>query len=777
MSSSTPNDAVQARLLRDRRKEIVERSSDVCGIERASLSQEDDGRWMLCLEFVPDKSGEANVPVPLGLAIEHVRVHDLENAGSVPFHALEIVPSEDLATIYVVLETGPGWGEEDGGGLFQVVLSGLPNVDPHFAFAEFGYGARPYVGTTQRAAGTRGDSDANAPSTYLSKDDESIQQMMLQRLRKSLPEWQERSAADVGVTMVEGVSHALDLLSYYQDAVGTEAYTDTARHRISLRRHGRMVGVRLSDGAGARTWLSFSVEQPLQVMAGARVGTAAIDQHEPGVSTGSDSVFRTCRAMLADPEQNVMHPHCWGMAPVVLPAGSTTMTLKGHLESLHEGSILFLLEGGGQQDSNRRHAIRLSRPPVLDVDETAGILITQIHWSKADELPFDLRLHDGSSVQDAAIVLGNAVLAQQGEMLAVRATNVTMGANSISVKLSGAGVLCFEPPDYSSPASQQCATNPYRAVPEVMLVQRRSNGRQTVWTAVPDLLQSSPVDSHFVVEMDNQNDLHLRFGDGRLGCPIPPGNELTVLVNAGHGQVGNVGVDALVHVHSDVLGLLAVRNPIPASGGTAPDTMAMARRSVLQRKATVHACVEPDDYARLAETHPQVRQASAVQSWSGTLPVMTVHILPEHGNSAPDSVLADLMTLMERHRRIGVRVEVQNAHVVHVDVALKIMVSNRLPMATIRKRIFEVIGARSSLASGVFSADKLGLGQSAYEAPMVRAVCAVDGVKWSETVCFQRRDQSGRFMQEGVILIQPHEVARMDGGGLQLVLEVQNESQ
>ena len=46
-----------------------------------------------------------------------------------------------------------------------------------------------------------------------------------------------------------------DHLSYYQDAVATEAYLGTARKRISVRRHARLLDYFMHDGANARTWL------------------------------------------------------------------------------------------------------------------------------------------------------------------------------------------------------------------------------------------------------------------------------------------------------------------------------------------------------------------------------------------------------------------------------------------------------------------------------------------------------------------------------------------
>ena len=73
-----------------------------------------------------------------------------------------------------------------------------------------------------------------------------------------MPDWQERHVPDLGVTLVELLAYVGDYLSYYQDAVGTEAYLGTARQRISVRRHARLVDYQLHEGCNARAWVHAS---------------------------------------------------------------------------------------------------------------------------------------------------------------------------------------------------------------------------------------------------------------------------------------------------------------------------------------------------------------------------------------------------------------------------------------------------------------------------------------------------------------------------------------
>src|SRR5579875_3863179 len=106
---------------------------------------------------------------------------------------------------------------------------------------------------------------------YLSKDYASFRRMMLDHLAQRVPTWQEPSEADLGNVLVEVLAYAADYLSYYQDAVATEAYLGTARRRESLRRHARLLDYPAHDGCTARVWLHIAVNAPTVLARGLRV--------------------------------------------------------------------------------------------------------------------------------------------------------------------------------------------------------------------------------------------------------------------------------------------------------------------------------------------------------------------------------------------------------------------------------------------------------------------------------------------------------------------------
>lgn len=100
------------------------------------------------------------------------------------------------------------------------------------------------------------ESDESPPIDYLARDYASLRQLLFDRLATVSPAWRERNPADLGVAIVEGLAYIGDYLSYYQDAVATETYLGTARRRVSLRRHARLLDYALTTvrmrGCGCR---------------------------------------------------------------------------------------------------------------------------------------------------------------------------------------------------------------------------------------------------------------------------------------------------------------------------------------------------------------------------------------------------------------------------------------------------------------------------------------------------------------------------------------------
>jgi hypothetical protein len=178
---------------------------------------------------------------------------------------------------------------------------------------------------------------------YLARDFQSFRQLMLDRLLVTMPEWRERHIPDIGITFVELMAYVADQLSYTLDAVATEAYLATARLRISVRRHARLVDYRMHEGCNARAWITIDCDsdQTFDVtdLAFAVPPNDAIVR-VPGLVEW-ETLRRTNGALIFEAmdfqgsgevslvaAHSEIHFYTWGDAECCLPAGSIRATLR-----------------------------------------------------------------------------------------------------------------------------------------------------------------------------------------------------------------------------------------------------------------------------------------------------------------------------------------------------------------------------------------------------------------------------------------------------------------
>ncbi len=326
---------------------------------------------------------------------------------------------------------------------------------------------------------------------YLAKDYASFRQLMLDRLALTMPAWRERHVPDLGITLVEVLAYVGDQLSYYQDAVATEAYLDTAHHRISVRRHTRLVDYTLHEGCNARAWVCVSVEQdspPLRaeefwfITAERDLGRAQLHPDDlAALQPGSYQVFQprlpgaTVQFFAA---HNRIDFYTWGDRDCCLPRGTTTATLRdawiprdvpapqqqqggkaGYTPNttperalrLKVGDVLIFEEVVGpgtgnpaDADPTRRHAVRLTHvTPIEDSLYTATVAgydgewplpLVDIAWETADALPFALCIStigpapECHLLSELSVARGNVVLVDHGKTVAEKLGPVPIGA-------------------------------------------------------------------------------------------------------------------------------------------------------------------------------------------------------------------------------------------------------------------------------------------------------------------------------------------------------------
>ncbi|MGD8966114.1 MAG: putative baseplate assembly protein [Anaerolineae bacterium] len=434
----------------ERRRQAVRRHEDYNGLDYLEVSDDQLKLTVYFLEKAPEELREENVRITGGRRIRDIEVVDLQLCQHLDPDLDDCVvvtvdKPGDFSTYELCLVDLDEYGRPTG--------RPFPGLDPRYACLPFSFkvgcpsdlDCKPQVICPPEE---RAEPEIN----YLAKDYASFRRLILDRLSLLMPDWQERHVPDLGVTLAEVLAYVGDHLSYYQDAVATEAYLGTARQRISARRHARLVDYEMHEGCNARAWVTVETEDNLR-----------LKPHEFYFVTGHNEVFPADKRLLDEQDlgkiprdqyevfepliENRRQPirfraahsrirfYTWGDRQCCLPTGATQATLRdGWVKPTEEpkrkdkeypqeaqqqkppekgpaarsgdsrrrkldlkpGDVLIFEEVKGpgtgntaDADPGHRHAVRLTKVEPA-IDPLFNRPIVEIEWAEEDALPFPL---------------------------------------------------------------------------------------------------------------------------------------------------------------------------------------------------------------------------------------------------------------------------------------------------------------------------------------------------------------------------------------------------
>jgi len=648
---------------------------------------------------------------------------------------------------------------------------------------------------------------------YLAKDYASFRRLMLDRMAVLMPAWQERNPADIGVMLVEALAYSADQLSYQQDAVATEAYLRTARKRISLRRHARLMDYFISEGCNARTWVHLEVSADVIGIAGPAIPAATkittqianqqpVIADDPRVYEKAELVFETMEpidSLFLD--HNELSFYTWSDNRCCLPQGATRATLAGHHPNLDPGMVLIIEEVLGAQtgdpadaDPTRRHAIRLEfiNYTALDksplTDPVMGSEITEIVWYDEDALPFPVCLwqyeDSNENIRQVSVARGNIVLADHG----LTFQDESLGAVPepfLFMPLASGGGSCaptqqqpifprFRPrlanlplthagPSYDLELAARTAMQ--WALRDVQPVVTLTDSNGIAWTARRDLLNSSGDAEEFVAEIDNDGAVTIRFGDDVHGRRPEPGVEFFAKYRVGNGRAGNIGADSLSHIALNIPEITDVRNPLPAQGGQEPELLEDVRQRAPVAYRVQERAVRPADYAEVTERYPEVQRAAATFRWTGSWHTVFLTVDRSGGAQVSQEFETAIRDHVERYRMAGHDLEVDSPQFVALEIDLHVCVAADHFRSDVERELFEVLSNRDlpDGRRGLFHPDNFTFGQPVYLSALYAAAHQVVGVESVEVRTFQRLGVAdGTALESGRLDIDRLEIARLD---------------
>lgn len=440
----------------ERRRERV-RHSPLMGLDYLEVSPDQLTLTVYLLGQAPEQIKPANLQIRGGERITGIQVT-----------GVDVEPETDDADAFLTV-TVDQYGDfstytfcavalDDQGRPTQAPMTGF---DPRYAAIEFSFKASCPTDLDCTSQAICPTATPIAPEiNYLAKDYASFRQVILDRLALLLPTWQETHVPDIGIMLVEVLAYVGDHLSYYQDAVATEAYLDTALQRISVRRHARLVDYQMHEGCNARAWVTISASDaspPTVTLQDIRFSTELPDANavifEPVTSSPGDTLQLSAA-------HNEIKFYTWGNKLCCLPTGATQATLLDvsptqagtsqqtpgtptpspapsetgepkRVLQLNIGDVLIFEEVLGPKtgnpadaDPSRRWPVRLTRvtqaEDPLKTKDGQTTPIVEIAWAVEDALPFPFCLSARLPAPDCRILCnisvarGNVILVDHG---------------------------------------------------------------------------------------------------------------------------------------------------------------------------------------------------------------------------------------------------------------------------------------------------------------------------------------------------------------------------
>lgn len=482
---------------------------------------------------------------------------------------------------------------------------------------------------------------------------------------------------------------------------------------------------------------------------------------------------------------------------------------------LKPGRVLIIEEVKGpttgiprDADIHHRHAVRLTHVRTTTDPLFPQYGLVDIEWDIEDAVPFDVKISalddQGKAIKDISVVHGNVVLVDAGRSRSCENLQRNPGwygdrphPRLQEYPLTQQGQVqdrhnqwvVFDPEKSASAAM----TWPLRNVrPDIRLWERyepvmaetgdgTGTGRQNgaggpQWRVQIDLLNSDRFARDFVAETEEDGRTYLRFGDGTLGKRPQASVPLYATYRTGNGTPGNVGADTIVNVWLTAQNLppgttpsevsfCRIYNPLPAHGGTEPESIEEAKLYAPQAFRGQMRAVTAQDYATIAQTYPGVQKAIATRRWTGSWHTIFLTVDRTEGRPLDEAFKQGLLTFLEDVRLAGHDLEIEAPRFVPLDIAMTVVVHPDYFQSAIKKVLLEVFSSRvlTDGTVGFFAPSQLTFGTPVYLSQLVARAMAVAGVESVNVTHFHRLGElPSQELENGVIRFAPLEIAQLD---------------
>lgn len=560
---------------------------------------------------------------------------------------------------------------------------------------------------------------------YLAKDYSSFRQALLDFIPTRLPEWTERSEADIGMMLMELLAWSADTLSYMQDRVANEAFLGSATQRRSVAGHLALIGYEMDQGAAAHTWLRFTAtaEVTLSAESPVRVSNSPRGSNEPVL------IFETLTGARLLAAHNAMPLYQFGSADCCLSRTALSAALEGTFDRLQAGDHLLFQDNKGHRD-----VVRLTAPPVItQATGTPATPLTILSWSAATPLRHDYCASETT-------VHGNLVLAAHGETVTdgprplagvARNPRIRLELKQSPLAFLDASVLAL----VSGPGTPAETGFTARARQSVSTLRLTVDGAP--FEEKTTLLESASNDAVYRLEVDDNGQASVVFGNGIFGLEPPSTAVVTPVYRVGGGAIGNLGADTLTLLRTPLANVTAVTNPLPSGGGRNLESRDHARRVAPPSFQKPLVAVTAADYQKAAEAFidggggTPIQRANASFRWTGSWLTVLLAVDPKGGAVLDPALKESLVRYLDARRLAAYDLAVVRAIYVPIELEIEFCPLPGFLPTDIAESLQLVLGAGDlpGGGKGFFHPDNFTFGDAVYASRIYKAAMGVAGVE------------------------------------------------
>jgi hypothetical protein len=639
----------------------------------------------------------------------------------------------------------------------------VPGFDP--VFSEVGFKFRPGCFSTNCAPDwTPAPPAVSDPVIdYLAKDFDSFRHVAMGWMQARVPGWTPTSEADLGQVLLSLLSAAADELSDYQDRVMNEAYLATARSRVSLARHARLLDYHVHQGNQASAWVALELVADAEILPGETIEAWA-GREEAGAPADDAAVFRGETPHLHH-LLNDLPLYTWSGAVPGLGTGAVAADLAMPsqaaadtvAELIATGAVPRLLiqehrdpltGNAAGADPDRRQLLELDPGPTQALrDPVTGSWYVSVAWREEDRLRVDYTFAAQTpfgAFTDVCRFHGNIAELRHGREVTVtfRPPGAVLAPGERTLEPTQVdelghprwGTLARLDPDLPLLYRD---TPPASDVPPQSTLAVSDLGGEA-WSEVISLVSSGSDDRDFIVETDELGRSTVRLGNH---VDVLEGRSIQCTYQTGRALDGNVGRDRIVRsAHPEVA---AAWNPFDVTGARAPEPRDVILRNVPEAYAARQLrAITLADYVERAEEVAGVARAAAAYAWTGSWRTVRLTIDPAGTDDLRPPLRAAVAAELEPLRLIGEDIEIRPPVFVPLRIVLSVCADPEVWLDDVRFVLEQEFsdGYTPDGRLGFFHPDRWTFGQTLYASEILGRLEQIPGIAFARSVRIGRWD-------------------------------------